>query len=73
MGTGFLYSCGILGSFFSSIVIYISEELNINPYFGIGFFGLLGSSGVLMSKETIGKRLEDSISEVENKNESKEI
>ena len=59
MGSGFLYSCGMVGGLIIPGVVEFSNEIDINPYFLIGALGLSGPLGGFLCKETIGKKLED--------------
>lgn len=63
MGSGFLYSCGMLGGLLTPGIIELSDQVNLNPYLLIGFLGLVGPLGGYMCKETFGKPLEDEIEE----------
>lgn len=59
IGTGFLYSCGILGSFLTPYLILFSERINVNPYFIIGGIGIIGPIGSLLIRETLNQPLEN--------------
>ena len=61
LGTGFLFSVGIFGSFSAPYVLNLGRVMGINPYIILGIFSLSGPLGTLFTKETLNRPLKDKI------------
>jgi len=49
----------MFGGLVTPSIIALSDKINLNPYFLVGAFGLLGPLGGYFCKETFGKNFED--------------
>lgn len=59
IGSGFLFSTGILGSFTAPYITMIAKSLSVNPFLIIALFSSLGSIGTALTKETKGIPMKD--------------
>lgn len=63
LGSGFLFSVGVAGSFLSPYIIEIADLIKVNPYLLIGLICVSGPFATLLVPETLGKPLKDKVEE----------
>lgn len=74
IGSGFVFSVGIAGSFAAPFNVTLSQRIDLNPYLIIGALSLTGLFGTMLIRETLGCKLEDDIEEEgEGKEEAQEV